>query len=151
MSASHLPQDDSISLRDIEAGGSTLESGSSGFSVSDGFAANIAKLPELVHNPPTMAHSMYRFAILALASPLPIRPSCSRSSSRPTMTSRARKAVPGWGLPYRSGSSRCTADGFGSSRNLAEARLLRSRCRSSLSGRLRPHELATPAADCCSA
>jgi hypothetical protein len=47
MSASHLPQDDSISLRDMEAGGSTLESGSSGFSVSDGFAVNIAKLPEL--------------------------------------------------------------------------------------------------------
>jgi len=36
MSASHLPQGDSTSLRDMEAGGSTLESGSSGFSVSDG-------------------------------------------------------------------------------------------------------------------
>ena len=35
MSASHLPQDDSISLRDMEAGGSTLESGSSGFSTSE--------------------------------------------------------------------------------------------------------------------
>jgi signal transduction histidine kinase len=30
----------------------------------------------------TMAHSMYRFAILALASPLPIRPSCFKSFSR---------------------------------------------------------------------
>jgi hypothetical protein len=29
-----LPQGDSTSLRDMEAGGSTLESGSSGFSVS---------------------------------------------------------------------------------------------------------------------
>jgi hypothetical protein len=32
----------------MEAGGSTLESGSSGFSASDGFAPNIAKLPELL-------------------------------------------------------------------------------------------------------
>jgi len=36
MSASHLPQGDSTSLRDMEAGGLTLESGPSGFSVSGG-------------------------------------------------------------------------------------------------------------------
>jgi signal transduction histidine kinase len=37
-----------------------------------------------------------------LGYPLPIRPSCSRSFSRPTMRSRARRAAPAWGLRYRS-------------------------------------------------
>ena len=41
------PQDDSISLRDMEAGGSTLESGSSGFSVSGRLRRISAELPEL--------------------------------------------------------------------------------------------------------
>ena len=56
------------------------------------------------------------------ASPLPIRPGCFRSSSRPTMRSRARKAALAWGSPYPNASSRCTAAKSGSSRSLAKAR-----------------------------
>jgi hypothetical protein len=68
MSASHLPEDDSISLRDMEAGGSTLESGSSGFSVSDGFAANVAKLPVRMDQTKTepQARRSGLFRVLAL-------------------------------------------------------------------------------------
>src|SRR6516165_10202537 len=69
-----------------------------------------------------MARSMYRCGTLDPASPLPIKPSCFRSSSRPTMRSRVRKAALVWGSLYRSASLRCTAAGFGSSRNLAKAR-----------------------------
>ena len=74
----------------------------------------------------TTAHFMCRFAILVLVSPLPIRPSCFRNFSRPTMPSPARRVAPAWGSPYRSASLRCTADGFGLSRNLAKAPHLRS-------------------------
>src|SRR5215471_12349320 len=70
----------------------------------------------------------------------PIECGCFRSSSRPTMPSPARRAAPAWVLPYRSASLRCTAAEFGSSRNLAKARLLHSRCRSLLSGRWSQHE-----------
>jgi len=42
------------------------------------------------------------------------------------MPSLARRAAPAWASPYRSASLRCTADGFGSSRNPAKAPHLRS-------------------------
>ena len=71
----------------------------------------------------------------ALASPLPIRPSCFRSFSRLTMPSPARRAAPAWGLPYRSASSKCTAGRSGSNRRSAKAPNLRSHCRSSLSSK----------------
>ena len=58
--------------------------------------------------------------------PLPIRPGCSRSSSRPTMPSPRRRAAPAWGSPYRSASLRCTAARSGSSRSSAKGRLFSS-------------------------
>ena len=76
--------------------------------------------------PQRMAHSMYRSVTRAPASPLPIRPSCFRSSSRPTMPSPRRRVVPAWDSPYRSASSRCTAGRSASSYNPAKARRLRS-------------------------
>jgi hypothetical protein len=75
-------------------------------------------------------------------SQLPTRPGCFRSSSRPTMPSPARRAAPGWGLPYQSASLRCTAAKSGSSRSPAKARPFPSRSRSSSSGRWRRHEQA---------
>jgi signal transduction histidine kinase len=63
------------------------------------------------------------------------RPSCFRNSSRPTMPSPARREAPAWDWPYRSASLRCTADGFGSSRNLAKVPHLRSHSRSSSSSK----------------
>ena len=57
---------------------------------------------------------------------LPIRPSCFRSSSRPTTRSPAKRAAPAWGWPYRSASLRCTAAKSGSSHRSAEARRLLS-------------------------
>ena len=60
---------------------------------------------------------------------LPTRPSCFRSSSRPTMPSHARRAAPAWGSPYRSASLRCTVARSGSSHSLAKARRLPSRFR----------------------
>ena len=69
----------------------------------------------------TMAHSMSRSVTPVLVSPLPIRPGYFRSSSRPTMPSRARRAAPAWGSPYRSASSRCTGAGSGSSHSLGKA------------------------------
>src|SRR6516225_6098415 len=91
----------------------------------------------------TMAHSMYRSAIPVLAFRLPIRPTCFRSSSRPTTPSPARRAAPAWGLPYQNASLRCTAARSGSSRNLAKARHLPSSSRSLSSGRWR--EVPEPA------
>src|SRR5262249_41023921 len=76
------------------------------------------------------------------AFPLRTRRSCSRRFSRLTVRSPGRRAAPAWGLPYRSASLRCTAAEYGLSRNLAKAPPLRSRCRSSSSGRWRPHEQA---------
>ena len=55
-----------------------------------------------------------RCATPAPASPPPIRPSCSRSSSRPTIRSPARRAAPASGSPSPSASSRCTAEKSGS-------------------------------------
>ncbi len=82
-----------------------------------------------------MTHSMCRCATPDPASPPPIRPGCSRSFSRLTMRSRVRRAVPAWGLPYRSASLRCTAAKSGSSHSLAKARRLRSSSRSSSSSK----------------
>ena len=76
------------------------------------------------------------------ASPPPIRPSCFRSFSRPTMRSPARRVAPGWGSPYRSASLRCTAAKSGSSRRPARARRLHLRSRFALSGRWTRHEQA---------
>src|SRR6516225_11307064 len=98
-----------------------------------------AKLPSRLKR--TMARSMCRSAILGRASLLPIRPSSFRSSSRPTMPSPARRAPPAWDWLSPSASLRCMAVESGSSRNLAKARHLHSRSRSSLSGRwMRRHE-----------
>ena len=44
---------------------------------------------------------------------MPIRPSCSRNFSRPTIRLPARRAAPAWGSPSPSASSRCMADGYG--------------------------------------
>src|SRR6516225_5536268 len=77
-----------------------------------------------------------------LESLLPIRPSCFRSFSRPTMQSPERRAAPAWGLRYRSASLRCTAAKSGSSRNQARARHLRSRSRFTLSDRWSKHDQA---------
>ena len=76
-----------------------------------------------------MAHSMYRYVTQVLVFPLPIKPSCFRSSSRPTMRLPARKVAPAWGSPYRSALLRCTAVGFGSYLSLAKARHSLSRFR----------------------
>ena len=43
----------------------------------------------------------------------PIRKSCSRNFSRPTIRSPRPRAAPDWGSPFRAGSSRCTAAGCG--------------------------------------
>ena len=74
------------------------------------------------------------------ASPRPTRPSCSRSSSRPTIRSRARRAAPGSGSPSPSGSSSCTAAASGWSRGRGKARRSPSRCRSRSSNRRGKHE-----------
>src|SRR6516164_7681643 len=84
---------------------------------------------------PTTAHSTCQFETLAPASPLPIRPTCFRSFSRPTTPSPARRAAPAWDWPFPSGSLRCTAANYGSSRNLAKARHLPSSFRSFSSDR----------------
>ena len=63
--------------------------------------------------PRLMGHSLSRCAIPARAFPRPIRPSCSRNFSRPTIRSRARKAAPALASPSQSESSRCMADAFG--------------------------------------
>jgi GAF domain-containing protein len=77
----------------------------------------------------TTAHSTSRSAIPAPESPPPIRPSCSRSISRPTMQLPRRRAAPAWGLPYPGASLRWMAAGSGSSHSRRKARRLRSRCR----------------------
>jgi hypothetical protein len=74
--------------------------------------------------------------------PLQIKPSCFRSFSRPTMPLPARRVALAWDLLYRSASLRCTAAKSGSSHSVGKAQHLRSRFRSSLSGRWRPHEQA---------
>ena len=61
------------------------------------------------------ATSSCRCATPAPAFLLPTRPSCSRSFSRPRIRRPARRRAPDWGSPYRSASSRCTADESGSS------------------------------------
>ena len=82
-----------------------------------------------------MAHSTCRCVTPARASPLPIRQSCFRSSSRPTMRSPARRAAPAWDSPYPSASSRCTGAKSGSSRRSARARRFPSRSQSSSNGK----------------
>jgi light-regulated signal transduction histidine kinase (bacteriophytochrome) len=69
-------------------------------------------------------------AILGLASRPPIRPNCSRSSSKPTIPSRARRVAPGWGSRSPSASLKCMVGAFGSSQSWARARLFLSRYRS---------------------
>jgi len=83
----------------------------------------------------TMAHSSFQSATPDPAFPLPIRPSCFGSSSRPTMRLPARRAARAWGSPYRSASLRCTGAKSGSSHSLVKARRLFSRFRSLSSGK----------------
>ena len=71
--------------------------------------------------PRPMAHSISRCATPGPAFPRPIRPSCFRNSSRPTMRSPARREAPAWGSRYRSASSKCTAAKSGSSHSSATA------------------------------
>src|SRR5215472_14046907 len=81
----------------------------------------LAKLPS--RRKRTAAHSMSRSVTPDLAFLLPIRPSCFRSFSRPTMPSPARKAAPAWVSPYQSASLRCTAAKSGSSHRSGKVRL----------------------------
>jgi len=92
-----------------------------------------AKLPSRPKR--TTGRFMCQCATPDLASLLPIRPSCFRSSSRPTMRSPARRAALAWDWPYRSASSKCMGAKYGSSRSLAKARRLRSHSRSSSSSK----------------
>ena len=71
--------------------------------------------------------SIYQCATLAPASLPPIRPSCSRSSSRRTIQSLARRKAPAWGWPSQSASSRCMGEEFGSSRIWGRVRRFSSR------------------------
>src|SRR5262249_53051729 len=48
----------------------------------------------------------FHVSVRDLASPLLIRQSCFRSSSRPTMPSPARRVAPAWASPYPSASSK---------------------------------------------
>ena len=82
-----------------------------------------------------MGRSICRYATPDPVSPPPIRPSYFRNFSRPTMRSRARRAAPVWGLPYRSASSKCTGAKSGSSPSSARARRFHLRSRFALSGR----------------
>src|SRR5262249_29484878 len=86
---------------------------------------------------PIIAHFTYRSVTPALAFPLPTRPSCFRSFSKPIMRSRARRAAPAWGWPYRSASSRCTAAKSGSRPRLDFYVLAPSHCRAAGGGRMR--------------
>ena len=83
----------------------------------------------------------------APAFPPPIRPSCSRSSNRPTIRSPARRVAPGLGWRSPSASSRCTAEEFGWSRLSAKARHFPLRFRFGLSGKSRRHDRT----NCCGA
>src|SRR4029077_11237519 len=89
-----------------------------------------------------MGHSRCRCVTRVQASPLPIRPSCFRNFSRPTMRSPARKAAPAWGSLYPNASSGCTAAKSGSSQRSAKARHFALRSRFALRSKLRRHEQA---------
>ena len=79
--------------------------------------------------------SIFRCATPVRAFPRPIRPSCSRNSSRPTIRSPARRAAPGLGWRSRSVLSSCKAAASGSTRGSVRVRRFSSRCRSRLNNK----------------